>query len=417
MPRSPWTEQHKALLRELRARGARIAQCAVALGKSDDAVVSFLGKHGRDYPLKREAITPETPIVLPPPAAPSPPKDPVQAERERQEELRTLRERKALLKEVAGEESLRATVEKVLREVAPRLPAAPPYKPRAQKGPIAASRETMVQVLSDWHNGEVVYAESTRGHNAFNASVFEARVERVLEAHLSIKERLEAGGAWAYDECIVAANGDMVSGTIHELEKHSDHENVVWAVYETGMRLAGFLRALAGVYPKVTVVCTSGNHGRLPDARRVQQKEPTRSWDTVVYLFAKTALEQQRNVEFLIPNSYSAAFQVYDWRFLQTHGHDVKSWNSIPFYGINRLVGNINALEAGRGTPIHYWLLSHFHTLSSMPHATGEMFVNGSLIGGTEFTINALGKSDRPQQLMLSVHPEHGVTSRWPLYG
>ncbi len=62
------------------------------------------------------------------------------------------------------------------------------------------------------------------------------------------------------------------------------------------------------------------------------------------------------------------------------------------------------------------YLIGHFHTATSMPSATGEVFVNGSLIGGTEYSVNALGKSDRPTQWLLGVHEEHGVTHRWPVY-
>jgi hypothetical protein len=232
-----------------------------------------------------------------------------------------------------------------------------------------------------------------------------------------VKRQREAGGGYAHERLAIAAIGDMVSGTIHELEKHSDHDNIVWCVYETGLVLADAVRRLSAEYPLVEAFCTSGNHGRLPDARRVQQKEPTRSWDTLVYLFAREHLRLCQGVKWFIPNSYSAAFDLYGWRFLQTHGHDVKSWNQIPWYGLNRLVSNINALEAGRGTPIDYWLFAHFHNPASLPHATGESFVNGSLIGGNEFSLNALGRIDRPTQWMLFVHPEMGLTTREPLFG
>ena len=41
--------------------------------------------------------------------------------------------------------------------------------------------------------------------------------------------------------------------------------------------------------------------------------------------------------------------------------------------------------------------------------------MNGSLIGGTEWTINRLGKCDPPRQMLVAFHPEHGMTHRWPL--
>jgi hypothetical protein len=190
---------------------------------------------------------------------------------------------------------------------------------------------------------------------------------------------------------------------------------VVAAAFGCGMLLAQLLRDLAAKFPEVTVVGTSGNHGRLPDARRVQQKDPTRSWDYLIYLFARSALAGCRNVSFILPDSYSAVYEVEGWRFLQAHGHDIKSWQSIPFYGISRSVTGINALRASIGEPIHYCLFSHFHNPGSIAAPGGEYFVNGSLIGGTEFSVNGLGRCDKPSQWMLGVHRERGVTHRWPL--
>ena len=35
------------------------------------------------------------------------------------------------------------------------------------------------------------------------------------------------------------------------------------------------------------MVGTVGNHGRLPDDKKVPSKDPTRSWDYLAYLFAR----------------------------------------------------------------------------------------------------------------------------------
>jgi len=91
--------------------------------------------------------------------------------------------------------------------------------------------------------------------------------------------------------------------------------------------------------------------------------------------------------------------------------------NSIPYYGIDRYGRNVNALLTANEQPVHYFVISHFHSQGGVPSSGGEMFVNGSVIGGTEFSVNALGKCDRPKQWMFSVHKGHGVASRWPLHG
>lgn len=400
-----WAWGHRATAREI-----TWAEVARHFGKSTGSVrMKF-----------RELLSTNGPVApaAPDPRLPDPPKPPapdplIAAEEQASRRREVLLEQRAL-KDVAGERSFRAYLEAILRDTIQPWPA-----PDLSPAPLieGATAETIVQKFSDWHAYEIVSAARTRGFNAYDAATMGRRVKQVVEAHRSIKARMERGGGWHFRKLILGLNGDFMSGTIHEVERHSDAPNVVMAAYGTGLVLAQAIRDLAQDYAEVECFCSSGNHGRLPDARRMQQKDPTRSWDTLIYLFAREHLRQWGHVKWFIPDSYSVAFEVEGWRFLQTHGHDVKSWNSIPFYGINRMLANLNALEASRGTPIHYALLGHFHSSSSMDAACAEYFINGSLIGGTEFSVQGLGKADNPKQVMLGVHPEHGVTHRWPLLG
>lgn len=409
-----WTERK----RELWEWGHRVLR--EEIGWRD--VGLHFGKTGAACRMKfREMLSLPDPFAAPPPPEtrlPEPPKppapDPVAVAEEQAARRRDMLLEQRALKEVAGERSFRAYLEAILRDTIRPWDPVPPRPTPAVEG---ATVETIVQKISDWHAYEIVSAARTRGFNAYDAATMGRRVRQVVEAHRSIKARMERGGGWVFRKLVLGLNGDFLSGTIHEVERHSDAPNVVMAAYGTGLVLAQAIRDLAQDYAEVECFCSSGNHGRLPDARRVQQKDPTRSWDTLIYLFAREHLRQWGHVKWFIPDSYSVAFEVEGWRFLQTHGHDVKSWNSIPFYGINRMMANLNALEASRGTPIHYALLGHFHTSSSMEAAAAEYFVNGSLIGGTEFSVQGLGRADAPKQWMLGVHAEHGVTHRWPLLG
>jgi hypothetical protein len=421
---NPWTPKQDELLRELIAqrltdraiveqfarRGVprtihsvreRIKALSLPI-QSDRMVWQDIG----DAPAEQVA----EPIELPPP-----PPDPIEVERERQERIRNLRAEREALKDIASERSLRATLEKLFTDLVPSLEAPPAFVPRVVKG-AKPTRESLLLHLSDWHYGETVDASGTRALNEYNTSIAQRRIKTVFDGALGIAEKMRAGGGWEFPRMVVAVNGDMVTGTIHELERHGDHMNVIWSVYYCAMELAEQLRRLAAEFPEVDVFVTSGNHGRLPDARKMQSKDPTRNWDTLVGLIARTALENVPNVTVTIPNSYAVTYEVEGNVVLQSHGHDVKSWGGIPWYGINRIVTNYNALEASRGGRISAYLFGHFHSATNLTYPGGEAFVNGSLIGGTEWTVNALGKADRPCQMMLGFHPDHGVTHRWPIY-
>jgi len=375
---------------------------------------------GRRLRLDRNTVRKYTADMPAPPAAgraapsPSPaPAGPPETPEQRATRMRELSRERDLLRDVAGEKSFRSFLESLAAETVERL--APPPKPKPFRPHRGAVSETLVTQWSDWHWAEIVKSEAVQGLNNYNAAVGRARVWSIVDKLRNIKARMEKGG-WHFPRAVVAVNGDLISGSIHEVEKHSDPNNVILAAYQCGRLLALALRDVAAEFPEVWVVCTPGNHGRLPDHRRVASKEPSRNWDTLIALIAKTACESIGHMRFIIPDSYTAVYEVEGHLFGQSHGHDVKSWMHTPIYGLNRMVSSLNAIRVTRGKPINYFLFGHFHNKVSVDYGGAEYFVNGSLIGGTEFSVNALGKADRPCQWMLGVHKEHGVTHRWPLY-
>jgi hypothetical protein len=342
------------------------------------------------------------------------PADPVDVELKRLDGQRDRRRERDLVKQIASEKSFRAFLEDLMLEVAPTLDAPPKYKP--PKLATDASEETILLVWSDWHAYEVIKPERTLDLNEYNAVVMAKRVKQIVLNSLSIKHRMERGGGWRFPRAVVACNGDFISGTIHEVERHSDAPSVIMAAYGTGLTLAAALRDLSPHFERIDVYCTPGNHGRLPDARRMQQKDPSRNWDTAIYLYAKTALSEVKNIHFHIPDSYVVMYEIGSRNFLQTHGHEIKSWNSIPFYGIDRYGRNVNALLTAKEKPVHFYIISHFHSSGGFPTGGGKSFINGSVIGGTEFSINALGKCDEPTQWMFGVDGKR-ITHQWEIEG
>lgn len=352
--------------------------------------------------------------LIEPQADPDKSADQLVAERiAKMERDRELARRRDALKQIAGESSLRAMIDEMFTRAIASSKPVPPY--RAPKADVDTATETLLLHLSDWHAYEVVTAERTLGLNEYNGQVFEERVGRIVDACLGIKGRMERGGGWRFPKLVIAANGDFVSGTIHDVERHTDAQSVVDAVCRCGLVLARAIASLAGHFERVDVFCTSGNHGRLPDARRMQQKDPCRNWDTFVYKIAQVDLKESKHVHFHIPNAYSVIYEIGPWRFLQNHGHEVRSWQGIPFYGIQRKVTSLNAIRHHLGSPIHYSLFGHFHNKGSIDAPGGEYFINGHLCGATEFSVEAIGGASEPTQWLLGVHDKKGVTHRWPL--
>ena len=102
-------------------------------------------------------------------------------------------------------------------------------------------------------------------------------------------------------------------------------------------------------------------------------------------------------------------------KFLYFHGNNIKGWNGIPWYGINRTASNFHAVLAGHGMTYDYMVLSHFHQSGMVDAVKGEYIMNGTWKGGDEYALGKLSVVARPAQWLFGVSPEFGITWRIPV--
>lgn len=402
-----WTPEQDARLQTLAAEECArgdgwVSRVGARLGKSRDAVRRRLAHLKWIDPVPAPAVPPTVPT----------PEEQFKARTVEQALRNEVKYLKGELNAAARETNLMARLIRETNDSVPLLPPAPPlWVPGSFTG---KTIETSVQFISDLHGYEDVSAERTRGLNEYTPDIAAQRMATLVASHASIVQKLRIG-AYEFPELVIALGGDFHPGTIHDLERHSlKDSNAVLHCYGVAWLLAQTIRELARLYPKTYVFGVPGNHGRMMDARRMQQKDPTRNWDYMIYLIVVEML-RGTDIEFWFPDSYGAQVDIRGFNFLLNHGHEIKSWGGIPWYGISRYIDRTNAVEAARGNKIDYHLLAHFHEYVSLPHAAGETFVNGSVIGGNEFSLNAIMKMSWPHQLMFGVHEKFGVTWRFPL--
>jgi len=110
---------------------------------------------------------------------------------------------------------------------------------------------------------------------------------------------------------------------------------------------------------------------------------------------------------------------------LLMHGHQVRAWMGIPFYGLQRFKGRRAeqdleaALKAAEDAvkpfrPFREIILGHWH----VPAWLQGCIVNGSLAGATELDNNA-GRYAPPSQTSFLWHPKYGPFNLvpWKLEG
>lgn len=350
--------------------------------------------------------------------APDEPKaaaDPVKSAEERRARTRELTLEREALQAVAGERSFRAFLDSLIRD-ATREPFRPPPPPKKSRAAKKATTRYPLLHLSDWHFEEIVRPEAVLGLNEYDAAIAARRVFRVVQAFLAWRRTQEAGGN-VMPEVVVALNGDFLTGTLHGLERHSSAPNVIRATLACGRLIALAVRDIAAEFATVRVVGTVGNHGRLPDDKKVPTKDPTRSFDYMAYAVARELLRDVPHVEWVLPESYGAVYQVGEHTCYQGHGNFIKQQLSIVGYGMRKFVSNLAANLSVAGHALRYAFFGHFHQASSAEFAGVTTFIGPSLIGTQEYGFLSGGSVNRPAQQAFVFDAELGHVSTETLYG
>lgn len=291
-----------------------------------------------------------------------------------------------------------------------------PLSPLPRIAPAASSgtkhTESLVLHLSDEHADQIVEPHRVGGLEEYNFKVALARAEHLVEKTLSISQ--DTLSNYAFDELWILAYGDHVNGEIHDATDHSQYRNAFDNAMAVGQMHALMIRDLAPFFSSIKILYLSGNHGRR--SLKKNYHTPRNNWDYLVGRTAEMLCTDIHNAEFLIPDSHSFTFDINGWNFCAFHGDDIKSWNNIPHYGIERKTRRLTAVHSALGRMIHYFVMGHFHNRSMTEHPSGEVLMNGSWKATDEYAYEQLGLVSKPSQLLHGVSKTHGVTFRFPLF-
>lgn len=271
--------------------------------------------------------------------------------------------------------------------------------------------ESLVLHLSDEHADSVIEPHSVGGLERYNLSIALRRAEVLVDTLLKFTQTTLSN--YKFETLYILANGDHVNGDIHDATKHSAYKNAIRNALAVGQMHACMVRDLAPYFQEIKVICTSGNHGRR--SIKKDYNEPWNNWDYLVHETARAYCLDIKNVEFKIPESYSTCIDIEGYGFCVRHGDDIRSWNGIPWYGIERQTRRLSSLHSSNNKPVNYFCYGHFHNLSTQSTLEGEILINGAWPGTSPYAYNSLGVCGKPTQLLHGVHKEIGISWRLPI--
>lgn len=260
---------------------------------------------------------------------------------------------------------------------------------------------------SDFHIGEIVKADEMGGLNAYNFDIYAKRLQLMSDAVASFKTKMTG---YNLRKLHVNCLGDMLTGIIHDELVQTAEDSIVESVFNGALVYAQFLAEMLTLFESVELTGVIGNHGRM--TKKVTYKQRYVNWDYFFYQTVALMLAGNPRITFDLPRSFWTVKEIGGRRILLMHGDNIRSWQGIPWYGIKRSVANLNELlDGSQGfDDVH---LAHFHDDGSLARVRGKIMLNGSVIGGTEFSIGALFSSSEPTQTLYAINPHHKRMTWW----
>lgn len=282
----------------------------------------------------------------------------------------------------------------------------------ASKKRTKAHRATALLQLSDLHLDEVVDLDQMAGMNCYDRDIARQRFSRIIEGTAKLATTYVSGVH--FDGIVVALNGDILTGDIHdELARTNEAPTPASVVYWVPI-LASGLTYLADTFGRVAVFCTDGNHDRTYKRIPAKQRaESSFAW--MLYNWLADTLRDDERITFTLTTAESQVYRIYDTTFHQVHGDGFRSAGGIGgiYPSLLKYLHRMDSMWAAQGKTIDMHLLGHWHSLIFGPN----FCINGSSKGFDEYAKKNGFGFERPQQALMVVTPENGVAQRLPVFG
>lgn len=269
--------------------------------------------------------------------------------------------------------------------------------------------EEALLLFSDAQIGEHITLEDTNGLGEYNIGIFQERMDRL------VSEMRELTKIQSYARDISVLNifmlGDNVDGIgIYRGQEHHLDALVVEQLLIGAEKIAESLIKLLGTFKTIKITGIVGNHGRIG---RKGENPSHVNFDYLLYKMLEKLLSNYNDrIIWTIPKSNWHLTEVNGQDFLLLHGETIKGWNGIPYYGIDRADSRFTKMLSGFGKSYRYLCLGHHHNPGDVDSPNGEKILNGTMVGGSLFSINMLHTSSRPSQWFFGIHKKKGITWR-----
>lgn len=261
-----------------------------------------------------------------------------------------------------------------------------------QRAEIEPSDNDLLASLNDIHYG----ANVQNYWNTYNSDICRRMMCRYLDRIISI------GETHGSENCIVWANGDEISGNIHQSIAITNKENVIDQIKGVSELIAEFLAELSKHFKTVTYVSVAGNHSRIdPNKDKALISERL---DDLVEWYLAARLQNFENVIVGGGEKVDHTMYLIDVRgkvYCGVHG---------DFDGS---AGKVQALQTMAQKPLYAVLSGHLHH-NKIDDVQGiKTIMAGSFLGMDDYCVQKriYGRAEQ----MVCVCDSDGVRCSYPV--
>jgi len=271
------------------------------------------------------------------------------------------------------------------------------YKARSESD---LKPEAWLLLFSDLHYGLRVNSAEVGGLGEYNQDVAKERVEYLSQTIGDIVRYYPNRPKLL----VIAFLGDLIDNTIlRGNQGQMTDASLIQQIIETVNIISGFIVAMTRFFPVVEAYGVPGNHPRL--TRNPTDSIPADNFDNLIYSWVQDRLKNIPNVKVEWGIAQHKLLTIESWKFWLEHGDTVRRWMGIPFYGAKREKNNIEDMLASFNNYADYVVMGHHHVKA---HFQG-IYMNGSFIGGEQYSIGRLRQLELPCQVLLGINEKHGV--------
>jgi hypothetical protein len=251
---------------------------------------------------------------------------------------------------------------------------------------VEPSDNDLLVSLNDIHYG----ANVQNYWNTYNSDICREMMCRYLDRIISI------GETHSSENCIVWANGDEISGNIHQSIAVTNKENVIEQIKGVSELIAEFLAELSRHFRNVTFVSVAGNHSRIEQNK--DKALVSERLDDLVEWYLGARLQNFENITIGGGEKIDNTMYLVDIRgktYCGVHG---------DFDGST---SKVQSLQTMAGRPLYAVLTGHLHH-NKMDEVQGvKTVMAGSFLGMDDYCVQKriYGKAEQ----MICVCDNSGI--------